>query len=77
MLGGTDGATGVNDLYRRLCRAAGVSGDARHAPARPGEQRRSVLDASRAKTVLGWSPTTPLDEGLEPTLASTREEVGT
>ena len=72
---GTGVETSVNDLYRRLAAAAGVSAAARHAPARPGEQRRSALDASRAKVWLGWSALTSLDEGLKRTLTWFRREV--
>jgi len=71
---GTGAETTVNDLYRRLARLTGVSRAAEHAPAKPGEQRRSVLDAARAKARLGWSATTPLDEGLAKTVAWFRKE---
>jgi UDP-glucose 4-epimerase len=72
---GTGAETTVNELYRRLARLAGVSRAAEHAPARPGEQRRSVLDATRAKALLGWSATTPLDEGLKKTVSWFRKEL--
>lgn len=70
---GTGIETTVNDLYRRLARAAGIARPAVHGPAKPGEQRRSVLDPSRAKALLGWTPTTDLDRGLERTLAYFKE----
>jgi UDP-glucose 4-epimerase len=66
---GTGVATSVNELYRHLARAARVQRPAVSGPARPGEQRRSVLDAGRAKTLLGWTPATALDEGLSRTFA--------
>ena len=72
---GTGVETSVNELYRRLARAAGVAVAPRHGPARRGEQRRSVLDWRRAKTLLGWTPTTPLDQGLRHTLEFFRKEV--
>ena len=72
---GTGIETTVNDLYRRLARLTNVRGDAEHAPAKPGEQRRSVLDATRAKSLLGWSAATPLDEGLTQTVAWFRKEL--
>jgi UDP-glucose 4-epimerase len=63
----TSRATSVNELYRRLASRAGVTAPARYAPARPGEQRQSVLDARRAKQLLAWTPSTALDEGLDRT----------
>jgi UDP-glucose 4-epimerase len=67
---GTGVETSVLDLFARLRAAAGGRGEARHGPARPGEQRRSVLDAGRAQRLLGWTPGVTLDEGLRRTLAS-------
>src|SRR5262249_47917463 len=61
---GTGLETTVNEIYRRLARLAGVGAPSRNAPARAGEQRRSVLDAARAKTILVWAPGTALDDGL-------------
>lgn len=72
---GTAAATSVNDLYGRLARLAGVTRPPRHGPARPGEQRRSVLDARRATSRLGWTPATSLDTGLAKTLAWFTQEV--
>jgi UDP-glucose 4-epimerase len=72
---GTGIATSVNALYRRLAAACGVARAPRHGPARPGEQRTSVLDPGRAKTLLGWAPTTPLDDGLHRTVAYFRESL--
>jgi UDP-glucose 4-epimerase len=67
--------TTVNDLYRRLARAIEVARAPEHGPARPGEQRRSVLDATRAKAMLQWTATTSLDEGLMKTIAWFRKEL--
>jgi len=41
-----------------------------HAPERPGEARRSCLDAGRARRELGWEPATSLHDGLAATLES-------
>jgi UDP-glucose 4-epimerase len=65
---GTGVETTVNAIYARLARAAGVTRPAEHGPAKPGEQRRSALAAARAARVIGWTPATALDEGLERTL---------
>jgi len=72
---GTGVETTVNELYRRLARLIGVSRAAEHGPAKLGEQRRSLLDAARAKSLLGWRPSTPLDEGLTQTVVWFRKEV--
>lgn len=72
---GTGLETTVNELYARLARLAGVARPADHGPAKPGEQRRSVLDASRAKALLDWTPATTLDDGLELTLAHFKGEL--
>jgi len=71
---GTGVETSVLDLFQRLCACAGVSGVARHAPPKPGEQRRSVLDSTLAKRLLGWAPRVTLEEGLRRTVESFRKE---
>ncbi len=38
-----------------------------YGPARAGDLRSSIIDASRAKTVLGWSPAVSLQEGVQRT----------
>ncbi len=48
-----------------------------HGPAKPGEQRRSALDASQAREVLGWQPATALEEGLALTVAAFRRQRAT
>jgi UDP-glucose 4-epimerase len=75
---GTGLETAVLDLARGLCRAANVDPDRiEHGVSIPGEQRRSVLDASKAARLLGWSPRTALAEGLRSTydwFAANRQE---
>ena len=70
---GTGVETDINTLYRHLAEAAGVSSPAVHAPAKSGEQLRSCVDASRARAVLGWTPSMGLAEGLRETLRYFRE----
>ncbi len=72
---GTGVETSVNDLYRRLTAAAGITAAPRHGPVKPGEQRRSALHVSRARAVLGWTPGTSLDEGLARTFEYFRKGV--
>lgn len=60
---GTGVETSVNDLYRTMADNAGVPDDPTYAPPRTGELARSALDASKADSVLGWSPQTDLPTG--------------
>jgi UDP-glucose 4-epimerase len=69
---GTGIETSVNDLYEAVRRAAGSDREAAHAPERPGELRRSVLDVTRAERELGWRPTCTLEQGLATTWASAK-----
>jgi UDP-glucose 4-epimerase len=66
---GTGREVSVNDLVRHLRGLAGREIAYRHGPTKPGEQRRSALDAARAKRVLGWEPRMGLAEGLARTFA--------
>jgi UDP-glucose 4-epimerase len=65
---GTGIETDVNQLYAMLAEGAGSKQAATHAPARAGEQQRSVIDPTRARMVLGWEPKMQLREGLATTL---------
>jgi UDP-glucose 4-epimerase len=60
---GTGVETSVNQLYGAMAAAAGVDTPAAHAPARQGELARSALNPGLAGEVLGWAPTTSLDDG--------------
>ena len=62
---GTGREVSVLDLVRILGGREAV-----HAPARTGEVQRSALDASLAATVLGWTPTVQVEEGLPLTHAA-------
>jgi UDP-glucose 4-epimerase len=69
---GTGLETSVLELFERLQAAGGVRGEARHGPPKPGEQRRSALDITLAKRLLGWTPRITLDEGLRRTVEHLR-----
>ena len=64
---GTGTETSVNDLFEACRSVAGVETEATHAPARPGDVLRSVLDVTRSERELGWRPQTSLAEGLRQT----------
>ena len=65
---GTSVETDVVELARELREiAGGSSSPVEHAPARPGEQRRSAVDPSKAARVLGWKPQVTITDGLRQT----------
>lgn len=72
---GTGVETDVNQLYRALAEVAGTAAAPTHGPARPGEQRRSVISAARAARELGWTPQVTLRAGLAQTFAFFRERL--
>jgi UDP-glucose 4-epimerase len=65
---GTGRETDVNTLFDMIKTATGRGIEAQHGAAKPGEQRRSALDATQAKKVLGWQPRTTLEEGIARTV---------
>ena len=64
---GTGIETDVVDLYKALARAVGTGLQAIHGPGKPGEQRRSVIDAGLLQTELGVPRPIPLADGLQRT----------
>jgi UDP-glucose 4-epimerase len=64
---GTGIETSVNQLYGTLAGVARSDRLPAYAPARPGEQKRSVIAAVRARSELGWQPEVTLEEGLRRT----------
>jgi UDP-glucose 4-epimerase len=56
-------------LVEYISQTLGVEPDARFEPPRPGEVTRYVADISKAVSLLGYEPTTPLAEGIPKTIA--------
>jgi len=65
---GTGSETTVNQLFTTLRNLTGSAAREVHGPAKPGEQRRSVLTWSHAAQVLHWRPTVGLEDGLRQTV---------
>ncbi|MFA6604007.1 MAG: NAD-dependent epimerase/dehydratase family protein [Patescibacteria group bacterium] len=61
--------TSINDIFRILRQISGSEVEAKHAAAKPNEDRRSVLDPRRAAKV-GWRPQVSIEEGLSLAYAS-------
>jgi len=65
---GTGVETTVNQIFRLLKQLTGAQVEERHGPPKEGEQRRSVLECSKARRILGWKAKVPLEEGLRRTV---------
>ena len=61
---GTGRATSLLELVATLCAVRGVSLEAAHQPARPGDIRHSVANVARAAELLGFEAGVPLPDGL-------------
>jgi UDP-glucose 4-epimerase len=59
----------VNEIFTVLKSITKYERDPVHGPAKLGETRRIYLDATKARSELGWTPTVTLEEGLEQTVA--------
>jgi UDP-glucose 4-epimerase len=60
--------TNINDIFREIANLTEYELPPQYEPPRKGEQRRSVLDYSKAKKVFGWKPEINLKSGLEKTV---------
>lgn len=69
---GTGVQTSVLDLVEALAPHATGTFQPEMAPERPGEVRHIALDATRARTELGWAAEVDVPAGLARTLASLR-----
>ena len=64
---GTGKGTSVLEIARLLQDTARSSAPIEMAPARPGEQQESFVNADKAGELLGWAPQVTLAEGLAKT----------
>jgi UDP-glucose 4-epimerase len=65
---GTGIETDINTVFRLLKKMTGSNQKETHAPPKPAEQQRSVLDYSKAKRIIGWSPKHNLEQGMAKTV---------
>lgn len=66
---GTGVETSVNELYSAMAEIVGTTRAATHAPAKKGEQLRSVIDATKLRGTFGLPEPVALREGLTRTMA--------
>jgi nucleoside-diphosphate-sugar epimerase len=64
----------LNDLLKAMNAIVGTKIDAIYQGERAGDVRDSQADITKAKTLLGYAPIVPLEEGLTHTLAWCRSE---
>jgi nucleoside-diphosphate-sugar epimerase len=69
---GAGGRVSILDLARRIGEEVRFGGRPVHEAARPGDVRHSLADIARARQALGWTPRTPLAEGIRRTVAAGR-----
>jgi UDP-glucuronate 4-epimerase len=71
-IGGGEEVT-VIQVLEMLQELSGIKAHTTHGPARPGDQRRTAADITKARERLGYAPQTTLLEGLRAQLAWQRQ----
>jgi UDP-glucose 4-epimerase len=65
---GTGIETDINYIFKVLKEKIGSKQKEIHGPAKLGEQQRSVLECSKAKSLLRWKPKYDFVEGIAKTV---------
>lgn len=65
---GTGIETSVNELFNLINEIFDFCIKEVHGPAKPGEQKRSVITSEKLFKKFGWKPSTTLKEGLKQTI---------
>lgn len=65
----------VNQVLTMLEELTGETAHIRHGPQRPGDQRRTVADTTKARNMLGYAARTGVLEGLRAQVAWQRAEL--
>ncbi|MBS0172125.1 MAG: NAD-dependent epimerase/dehydratase family protein [Nitrospira sp.] len=66
---GPDYSTSIKEIAERVCAISGKQIDIRFDTSKPEGDVDRAADWTRARTILDWSPTTSIQEGLEQTYA--------
>lgn len=66
---GNDRESTIMEFAEAVLRATGSASSIVHLPPAPDDPQRRRPDLTRARTILGWEPRTPLEEGLAKTVA--------
>lgn len=73
---GTGVETDVNELAKTIIDLTGADAEPTYAPARAGEQQRSVISAKKLEEAIGFKPSVSLQEGLARTVEYFRQRKG-
>jgi len=65
---GADREVTIKDTVEAVARLVGFEGELRWDPSKPDGQPRRAVDGSRARALLGWSPTMDFEQGLRATI---------
>ncbi|MBI3399622.1 MAG: SDR family oxidoreductase [Deltaproteobacteria bacterium] len=65
---GTGKETTIHQLFKALVNSTGVRFQEKYGPPKSGEQKRSVIDFTKANKKLGWSPIISCEDGLRKTV---------
>jgi len=58
----------IRETVETIARLVGFDGELRWDPSRPDGQPRRGVDGSRARSLLGWTPSMDFDDGLRATI---------
>ena len=72
---GTGREIDVNTIYDAVRAATQFDMSPVYGPQKPGEQRRSCIDPSKARETFEWSPAMPLEEGVITTVQWFKEHL--
>ncbi|MFV1959993.1 MAG: NAD-dependent epimerase/dehydratase family protein, partial [Planctomycetota bacterium] len=74
--GGGGRRVSILELASIIAREVGWEGEPVHEAPRAGDVRHSLADVTRAETLLGWHPSTTLEEGIRRLAASRAHSPG-
>jgi nucleoside-diphosphate-sugar epimerase len=66
---GADREVTIKETVETIARLVGFEGELRWDPSKPDGQPRRAVDGTRARDLLGWSPTMDFETGLRETIA--------
>jgi UDP-glucose 4-epimerase len=71
---GTGIETSINQIFHFVKEVIAPNIQEKHGPAKQGEQRKSVIECTKAKEILNWEPKTSISDGLRMTCDYFRTE---